>query len=217
MRDSLGDFTSCKTPSKYAARIGQCFSTTVQGLNEGSVSQLRTTDRKLRVGKVLDVLAIHKGKQVCHSDGNGLIRRELLDKVVKRLPFGPIRPEDVSIIQIRFGGAKGTLTAWDLGEPQGSRYSADLEGLDICLRPSMVKFEDSYKYLEICCIGAHVPYYLNRNVILLLGYHGVQNETFIGMQRAIRDDLDELLVNREMALKMLHNLVDPKVPRQLCF
>lgn len=29
MRSSMGDFSSCTTPSKYAARIGQCFSTTI--------------------------------------------------------------------------------------------------------------------------------------------------------------------------------------------
>jgi RNA-dependent RNA polymerase len=211
IRESLGNFSSCKTPSKYAARIGQCFSTTVQGLvGESATTPSLSTEATLRLLHVEDVNSIHNGKQMCHSDGNGLIGREAMTNLVKRLPFGPkSRPEDVSIIQIRCGGAKGTLTAWEFGELGTDLYSSNLAGFDVCLRPSMIKFEASYKSVEVCSVGTHVPYYLNRNVILLLRFHGIRDETFLEMQRAVLNDLDLMLVNREKAQQMLPQIGGP--------
>jgi RNA-dependent RNA polymerase len=211
MRESLGNFSVCKTASKYAARIGQCFSTTVQGLvGERVLTPGLSAEATLALLHVQDISSIHNGKQMCHSDGNGLIRREAMTNLVKRLPFGPGRPEDVSIIQIRCGGAKGTLTAWAFGELEtAALFSSSLTGFDVCLRPSMIKFEASYKSVEVCSVGTHVPYYLNRNVILLLRFHGIRDETFLGMQREVLNDLDALLVNREKAQQMLPQIGGP--------
>jgi RNA-dependent RNA polymerase len=219
MRESLGNFSVCKTASKYAARIGQCFSTTVQGLVGGSVLTPSLGGEVLKPGlsveatppllHIQDIVSIHNGRKMCHSDGNGLIRREAMTKLVERLPFGPGRPEDVSIIQIRCGGAKGTLTAWDFDELETALFSSSLAGFDFCLRPSMIKFEASYKSVEVCSVGTHVPYYLNRNVILLLCFHGILDETFLGMQREVLDDLDAFLVNQNKALQMLPQIGGP--------
>jgi RNA-dependent RNA polymerase len=210
MRESLGNFSVCKTASKYAARIGQCFSTTVQGLVGERVLPLSlSVEATLPLLHVKDITSIHDGRQMCHSDGNGLIRREAMTNLVKCLPFGPGRPEDVSIIQMRCGGAKGTLTAWDFDELEKGLFSSSLTGFDICLRPSMIKFETSYKSVEVCSVGTHVPYYLNRNVILLLRFHGIRDETFLGMQREVLNDLDSFLVNREKALQMLPQIGGP--------
>lgn len=204
MREALGNFSKCQTASKYAARIGQCFSTTAQGLvGERMLTSGLSAEATLPLLHVQDIIFAHNGKQMCHSDGNGLIRREAMTSLVKRLPFGPGRPEDVSIIQIRCGGAKGTLTAWDFDELGTALFSSSLTGFDVCLRPSMIKFEASYKSVEVCSVGTHVPYYLNRNVILLLCFHGISDETFLGMQREVLNDLDAFLVNREKALQML--------------
>jgi RNA-dependent RNA polymerase len=219
MRESLGNFSMCKTASKYAARIGQCFSTTVQGLVGESVLKPSLWERVLTPSlsaegtipllHVKDIFSTHDGRQMCHSDGNGLISREAMTNLVKRLPFGPGRPEDVSIIQIRCGGAKGTLTAWDFGELKTDLYSSSLTEFDVCLRPSMIKFEASYKSVEVCSVGTHVPYYLNRNVILLLRFHGIRDETFLDMQREVLHDLDAFLVNREKAQQMLPQIGGP--------
>lgn len=207
MRHSLGDFSMCKTPSKYAARVGQCFSTTVQGLStEGGSLPLSSAETKFRVGTIDDIVSEYGCKVLCHSDGNGLIRREVMNHVVMQLPFGPSLADDVSIIQIRFGGAKGTLTAWDFGE---LGHSSSLAQFDVCLRPSMIKFKDVYKHLEVCSVGVHVPYYLNRNVIFLLGRHGVCDETFLQMQRTMLDELDGMLVDRDKALDVLPQLGGP--------
>ena len=49
----------------------------------------------------------------------------------------------------------------------------------------MVKFEAPYRKLEVISVGKRIPYYLNRNVILLLGAHGIQDDTFLEMQQNI--------------------------------
>jgi RNA-dependent RNA polymerase len=215
MRESLGNFSVCQTASKYAARIGQCFSTTVQGLvGERVLTPLLSAEATLPLLHVEDIISIHVGREMRHSDGSGLIRREAMSNLVKRLPFGPGRPEDVSIIQIRCGGAKGTLTAWDFDELEKGLFPSSLAGFDICLRPSMIKFEASYKSVEVCSVGTHVPYYLNRNVVLLLRFHGIRDETFVGMQREVLKDLDTFLVDPEKAQQMLPQIGGPDGPQK---
>lgn len=73
----------------------------------------------------------------------------------------------------------------------------------------MVKFKASYKVLEVCSVGKHVPYYLNRNVILLLSALGVPNHTLLDIQRDMIRDLDEMLVSREKAILLLPRLSGP--------
>jgi RNA dependent RNA polymerase len=73
----------------------------------------------------------------------------------------------------------------------------------------MVKFVTRYEMLEVCSVGKHVPYYLNRNVILLLSAHGVPNSTFLGVQRDMIRDLDEMLVSRVKAIQLLPRLSGP--------
>ena len=131
---------------------------------------------------------------MCHSDGTGMIQRKTMHELLRRLPVSLADPSDVSIIQIRFGGAKGTLSAWDFQE-LGVKSE-----VDICLRPSMIKFEAPYSHIEVCSVGKRVPYYLNRNMVLLLESRGVPAATFINLQRQMLDSLDEMMVRRDRAL-----------------
>jgi len=198
IRDWMGDFSLCESPSKVAARMGQCFSTTVVASNASTSSWS---------GKVKDdfpdVISVHDGKEMCHSDGTGLIKRSVLMSLITQLPLGPRDPSEVSIIQIRFGGAKGTLTAWDFAQLKLSCHH------DVLLRPSMVKFNSSYRQLEMISFGKQIPYYLNRNVILLLKAHGVQDEVFLGMQRRMLDSLDAMLLDSAKAMEMIPRLSGP--------
>ena len=106
--------------------------------------------------------------------------------LVEKVPFGPSDPNEVSIIQVRWGGAKGTLVAWHFSDLPPTRRLPT--GFDAFLRPSMVKFQSEYRHLEVISIGNHVPYYLNRNVILLLSYHGIHDNVFVRMQNAMLRD-----------------------------
>jgi hypothetical protein len=107
----------CKTPSKYAARMGQCFSTTIDISTVGSsqesfasraASALGFAKSRPRVNDSLPDILSRTGQE--HSDGVGLISRAYLDAILLQIPFGPMNKDDVSAIQIRFGGAKGGAT-----------------------------------------------------------------------------------------------------------
>jgi len=166
IRSSMGDFSSCKTIPKLAARGGQCFSSTIDGLRNDTSNQ----DSEYRPVVTGELESSTIGSP--HSDGTGLIRREVMDEIVQRLPWS-VEPEDVSIIQIRYGGAKGTLTAWDATGVGSELLPSDIKKSKVCLRPSMIKFEAPYANLEVCSIGKHIPYFTNRHVVLLLSARGV--------------------------------------------
>lgn len=206
MRSALGDFSMCKSASKYAARIGQCFSTTIQGAS--GQDRMGVETQYLRHCIIDDVWG-DKDRTMCHSDGTGLIKREAMNNLLERIPFGPSNPVDVSIIQIRFGGAKGTLTAWDF-EKLAACQERSRKSNDVCLRKSMIKFDAKFSHLEVCSLGKHVPYFLNRNVILLLHCHGVSEYTFLTLQREMLDGLDAMMATRECALRMVPKLSGPE-------
>lgn len=214
IRNWMGDFSNCKTPSKFAARMGQCFSTTVQTLVSSFEQAVGETQISVN-DKLEDIVNYVGEKEMCHSDGTGLIRKELMTGLLKRLPFAPSDLSSVSIIQVRFGGAKGTLTAWDYTQLAAARRKTSARGgnfnvaTDVHLRPSMVKFEAPYRRLEVVSIGTHIPYYLNRNVILLLGLHGVKDELIVEMQRMMLDTLDKMLRDAPTAAEIVPRLSGP--------
>ena len=204
IRRWMGDFSKCESPSKVAARMGQCFSTTVVASEAKNYElHLDTEDN------FTDILSNYKGKEMCHSDGTGMIERSVLVSLIDQLPLGPRNPTEVSMIQIRFGGAKGTLTAWDFHELRTLTPFPLPRNRNVLLRPSMVKFKAPYRQLEVISIGKQIPYYLNRNVILLLGVHGVQNKVFLGMQRHMLDNLDAMLTDPSKAMQMISQLSGP--------
>lgn len=204
MRASLGDFSSCKTASKYAARIGQCFSTTVEG-TPGMGSNTSRSLSHIRHDVVDDIYGDLE-QSYCHSDGVGLIKKEAMSRLLQLVPFAPKHHEDVSVVQIRFGGAKGTLKSWDFQSLQSHRNRVSY---DVLLRPSMIKFEAPYSHIEVCSVGKQLPYFLNRSVILLLSHHGISDATLLGMQTKMLDDLDCMLQDRGRALEMIRKLSGP--------
>ena len=54
-----------------------------------------------------------------------------------------------------------------------------------------------------------MPYYLNQHVILLLGAHGVNDDIFLELQDSMVKDLEQLLVDRVNAIKLLPRLSGP--------
>lgn len=70
----------------------------------------------------------------------------------------------------------------------------------------MKKFSAENDILEVCAIGSAVPYYLHRNIILLLGVHGVRDETFIEIQRNMLNELDKMMRCPETAATLLPRL-----------
>ena len=198
--DKLGNFSACKSVPKFASRIGLRFSTTYQSLPSRAMSPARG----LVYTEISDIESKYKGRRMLHSDGNGMIRRIAANEVLQCIPTSP-NLYDVSILQIRAGGSKGTVLIVD--EPE--KYIAEGEdtNADVFIRESMTKFKAPYSYLEVCCIGKHAPYYLNRNVILLLVKQGVAEEVFLQMQNDFLNDLDQMLTDPLKAKQMVLRLV----------
>jgi RNA dependent RNA polymerase len=102
IRSTLGDFSACQSASKYAARIGQCFSTTVNGAK--GQDHAPTEGTRVRHAVIDDIYG--EDKSMCHSDGTGMIRRSVLNQLIGQLPFSPKDPLDASIIQVIIVGGR---------------------------------------------------------------------------------------------------------------
>ena len=103
IRQSVGDLRALRTPAKFAARLGQAFSTTYETFRF----------QKHELCDIPDVSA-HSGE--LFSDGVGVITGAGMQKVVRLLPSRFQRTLDgalPSAIQIRLGGCKGMLALWD--------------------------------------------------------------------------------------------------------
>jgi hypothetical protein len=200
IRNSLGSFSDWKeSVNKLAARIGQCFSNTMEGSKDTDAGGT------LRRGVIPDITSVVDERTMCHSDGVGLIRREKLDELLSNPPFSKT-PGDVSIIQIRYGGAKGTLVAWDFDELSNNYGFGDISTHDVLLRKSMIKFTAPYESIEVCGTGKKVPYYLNRHVILLLVACGIDANVIEDMAKAMIQDLNKMLQDGPFLMSMLLKL-----------
>lgn len=149
----MGDFSNCTTPSKFAARMGQCFSTTFQGLHGQSTQLGRGSGlRHIKISDISSAVA-----DLFHSDGNGMIRRSKMTELLQLIPALRNRSsQDHSIVQIRYGGAKGTLVAWnddafdDVLTNSTSSSVVNPANFNVALRDSMIKFDAKFSQLEVC-------------------------------------------------------------------
>ncbi|KAL9104862.1 MAG: hypothetical protein Q9163_000248 [Psora crenata] len=156
----LGDFTSIMSPAKCAARIGQSFSQTQSAIAipPEAIREIPDVERNGRT----------------FSDGVGTFSRAVLLwiwNVYSRVP-GSLRP---TVFQIRFQGAKGMIS-----------LDTRLNGIALCLRPSMIKFGGTkVADIEICGSGQRpLPMYLNRQLIKILEDLGVEHQAFLTLQAA---------------------------------
>ena len=153
----LGKFDNLKSPARRAARIGQAFSETpyVVDLDEHMVEVLKISDIK------------RNGREF--SDGVGTISPGAANAIYSVIPRSKGTP---TCFQIRWGGAKGMLSM----DPR-------LEGIKICIRPSMVKFESNDRHLEICDMASKpMPMALNRQLIKILEDMGAPGNWFLNLQ-----------------------------------
>ncbi|KAM7444491.1 hypothetical protein ABFA07_006888 [Porites harrisoni] len=179
IRRWMGDFSHIKCVASYVARMGQCFSTSIDsvgiGISEGTLSEeeddVKTVDQKY-----------------CFSDGIGRISKELAAEVVRKIakPFKP------SAFQIRFSGFKGVLAV----DPR-------LPGKQAIFRPSMCKFESFHRRLEVLQTSRPQVVYLNHQVIMLLSNQGVPDDVFIRLQSKMLEKLAGMLVNENDAIELL--------------
>ncbi|KAJ3020730.1 UNVERIFIED_CONTAM: hypothetical protein HDU68_009994 [Siphonaria sp. JEL0065] len=187
IRAWMGDFSMIKSPARYAARMGQAFTSTA--------STVRLSAKEVVIGEP-DV--VRNG--YCFSDGVGTISSQLALEVWKELNpklhrknVAVKRNEAVldlvpSAFQIRFGGAKGMVSV-----------DPSLPGRQMKIRKSMIKFKATNSNIIEVADDSSVcrEAYFNRQVILILEDMGVSKLVFLELQRQVVHDLQIIWKNPE--------------------
>ncbi|CAJ0902850.1 22617_t:CDS:10 [Entrophospora sp. SA101] len=187
IRKEMGDFSLIKSPSLYAARMGQCFTTTISTVTIPSDQIVKIPDLEITIN----------GKKQNFSDGCGKISMDLARKVIKKyMGVRYIKDEVPSVYQIRFGGSKGVVA-----------LDNTLEGEQICVRPSQKKFEapDSLDFEIAKTVRSPLPAYLNRQIILLLSNLGIPNGVFLDLQQEMINNINLVINDREKATDVVRH------------
>jgi RNA-dependent RNA polymerase len=186
IRSWMGNFDDIKQVAKYAARLGQCFSTT--RAIHGAKAQLE---------ELRDVVS-DDGKYN-FTDGVGKISRALALLAARELGYGAYEDEPPSVIQFRLGGSKGVLAAW----PQDNDY------LRLYIRNSQYKFHAQYEGLEVIRWSSFCAAHLNQQIILVLSTLGVRDEVFLVKLKEEVRNYAEAMDNDKLAVRLLMSQTDP--------
>ena len=185
IRKWMGNFRDIKTVAKYAARLGQCFSTT------RAIHGARATIREL------DDVTSENGK-FTFTDGVGIISKFLAQ--VAATEIGVLTPngDPPSAMQFRLGGCKGVLVVWPLASKR-----------ELYIRKSQHKFNAEHEGLEIIRWSQFSSAHLNRQLVTILTTLGVEDEVFLDKLDKQLYDLSEAMDNPLTAVKMLQKEIDP--------
>ncbi|KAI2786432.1 hypothetical protein POX_g08817 [Penicillium oxalicum] len=183
IRAWMGQFHHIRHVAKYAARLGQCFSTTraLAGCN-------------VTVKRIPDI--IRNG--YCFSDGIGKISKFTTRVISAEMGISDPYGQPPSAYQFRLGGCKGMLTV-----------SADPIVSDVHIRPSQIKFEAEHRRLEIIRWSQLSAATLNRQLILVLSALGVRGRVFHDRLNAMLQSIDYAMHSDDEATKLLRRFIDP--------
>ncbi|KAI8620436.1 RNA dependent RNA polymerase-domain-containing protein [Chytriomyces sp. MP71] len=192
IRAWMGDFSLIKSPARYAARMGQAFTSTA------STVDVLPSEVEMHHPDV-------ERNGFNFSDGIGTVSPEIaaeiweimkkLDKRLARsLEVGDVICNEVpSAFQIRFGGAKGMVSV-----------DPSLKGRKLIIRKSMIKFDSPNCHtIEIadCSIICRDAYF-NRQIILVLEDLGVSKQIFLDIQRDCVRELGTMWNSPEKLLEL---------------
>ncbi|KAF7718767.1 Uncharacterized protein PECH_004246 [Penicillium ucsense] len=183
IRAWMGQFQHIRHVARYAARLGQCFSTTraLAGCN-------------VTVKRVPDIMR----NGYCFSDGIGKISRFTTRVISAEMGISDPYGRPPSAYQFRLGGCKGMLTV-----------SPDPIVRDVHIRPSQIKFEADHKRLEIIRWSQLSAATLNRQLILVLSALGVRDHVFRDRLNSMLRSIDYAMHSDDEATKLLQRYTDP--------
>ncbi|KAK1842468.1 suppressor of ascus dominance [Colletotrichum chrysophilum] len=183
IRDWMGDFGHIKNVAKYAARIGQCFSTTreIPGTTVANIVPIEDVERN----------------GFCFSDGVGKISQLLAHIVVVEMSSDDACISVPSAFQFRMGGCKGMLAVW----PDAKRQ-------EVHIRPSQEKFKATFNGLEIIKYAQHSIATLNRQTITVLTSLGVRAETILKLAERQIKNYQKAMNDRVAAASLLGHYID---------
>ncbi|PFH55980.1 hypothetical protein XA68_17243 [Ophiocordyceps unilateralis] len=170
IRRWMGNFDHIRIVAKYAARMGQCFSTTreIRGIYKPTTRRIPDVERN----------------GYCFTDGVGIISEFLARVIIDEMQLDIM--ENPTAFQFRMGGSKGVLVVW----PQAAK------GMDVMVRESQEKFKAEFNGLEIIRCARRSTATLNRQTIPILECLGVPVKSFTDLldkqireyQHAMEDD-----------------------------
>ncbi|KAL8387332.1 hypothetical protein RB595_009982 [Gaeumannomyces hyphopodioides] len=179
IRAWMGDFRHIRNVGKYAARLGQCFSTT-RNIDGTSLPWIKA---------IPDI----EDDGYCFSDGVGKISQLWSTVIASQLKLNTCP----SAFQFRMGGRKGILTVWP-----------DLKGLEIHVRPSQEKFQTEHSRLEVIRCSQHSVATLNRQTIPILSALGIEDHVFEKMLADQLANYDKAMEDPVAATALLDLYVD---------
>ncbi|KAK5088775.1 hypothetical protein LTR05_002997 [Lithohypha guttulata] len=185
IRAEMGSFNETVV-AKKAARMGQCFSTT-KAVKLGRMPMIN--EQSL-------IPDIKRGRFM-FTDGVGKMSPLAASLVSNQLG---IKGEPPCLFQFRLGGCKGVLAV-----------SKDVPAIGIEIRESQFKFNSLVGELEIIRWAEFWQPYLNRQIILCLGFLGVPTKVFLRMQDETVLALNNALQDDGAAMKALRSNVDPNM------
>jgi RNA-dependent RNA polymerase len=170
IREWMGDFHEIRNVEKYAARLGQSFSSSRETLSVGRNEIEIIPDEEVK----------RNGIPYCFSDGIGKISAELAQDVATKCGCKNYVP---SAFQIHYGGYKGVVAV----DPTSS--------MKLSLRMSMCKYKSQNISLDVLAWSRYQPCFLNRQIITLLSSLGVKDQVFQKKQEDIVDQLNAMLTD----------------------
>lgn len=182
IRAWMGHFNDIRNVAKYAARLGQCFSTT--RAVAGCPVQVRKIDDVVRNGYTF-------------SDGVGRISKFLAQMATSELKIKTLTGDVPSAFQFRLGGSKGMLTV-----------SSQAQRQEVHIRGSQDKFAAVHNGLEIIRWSQFSLATLNRQLIIVLSTLGIRDEVFHARLRAMLKSLDKAMTSDTQAIYLLKKYVD---------
>ncbi|KAJ5970641.1 uncharacterized protein N7479_000559 [Penicillium vulpinum] len=183
IRAWMGQFNHIRNVAKYAARLGQCFSTT-----------RAFTGSSVQTATCADVVR----NDFTFSDGVGKISKFLAQMVTSQHKIKTLTGDPPSAFQFRLGGAKGMLVV-----------SPDPLPHQVHLRPSQQKFETNQAGLEIIRWSQYSLATLNRQLILVLSALDISDGVFHSKLNSMLGGFHRAMGNDSKAINLLQKYIDP--------
>ncbi|KAJ4264024.1 hypothetical protein NW762_006063 [Fusarium torreyae] len=182
IRRWMGQFNHIKVVAKYAARLGQCFSTTreIRGISSPDTREIPDIERN----------------DHCFTDGVGKISSFLARLINEDMALDVFAKP--SAFQFRMGGCKGVLAIWP----------DDAKGMEVHIRESQKKFVSDSKGLEIIRCAALATATLNRQTITILECLGVPIKSFTDLLDKQLQSFELAMKDNDVAIDMLTKFVD---------
>ncbi|KAI2472322.1 RdRP-domain-containing protein [Annulohypoxylon bovei var. microspora] len=184
IRNWMGNVNHIRIVAKYAARLGQCFSTT-------------NIPRSSPIGQTIVHIPDIEHNGWCFTDGVGKIAPSRAKFLIQNLNTNKVVTSIPAVFQFRLGGSKGILTQWP-----------EVPFNDVHLRPSQNKFISSSQGLEIIKTSRFSVAALNRQTIIILSCLGVPDSVFERRMKRQVADYESAMEDPHVAMRLLSKYID---------